>query len=157
VSDRPGSAEPRSEEPRPARAAAPRRAPAAEWEREVALAELFARGQRRARFAAYCWFGLAATGAIQSLRSDTGRPLLSFVLLGITGALALLLGAGVPAARWTAVVFTSARGFVGLQWAERLSEARSRAQLLAMSLLFLALAAVLLLDRSIAHYCRPRR
>jgi hypothetical protein len=156
VSERSGSAEPRSAEPSSAGPRSPHLAKATEWEREVALAELFARGRKRTRIAAYAWVGLAANGALQSLRSDTGRPLLSFALLGLTGVLALMLGAGMPVARWTAVLFTSARGLVGLQWAERLSEARSRAHLLVMSVLFLALAAALLLDRSIAHYCRPK-
>ncbi|MBL8900538.1 MAG: hypothetical protein JNM84_23105 [Planctomycetes bacterium] len=136
-----------------ARPAALPRDPRAALERDAAL---FARGRKRARVAAGCWIAIAIFGAVQSLLSDAGRPLLSFTLLGITVALALMLGAGMPVARWSAVLFTSARGLIGLQWAERLTEARSRTQLLAISLLFLALAAVLLFDRSIAHYCRSR-
>ncbi|MBK9388240.1 MAG: hypothetical protein IPN34_25760 [Planctomycetes bacterium] len=133
---------------------APSRAAA---EREAALAATKQRGRRRARLAAAAWAAIAVEGAVRAFWTATGQPWLSLGLLAITVALALQLAAGAPAARWAAVIFTSARGMVGLQWAERVATPGARSYLLCISIAYLVLAAVLLFDSSIAHHCRRSR
>jgi hypothetical protein len=154
VSQGAGSAEPEPESSgaRPRATALPLSRAAAE--REAALAATKQRGRRRARLAAAAWIAIAVEGAVRALWAATGQPWLSLALLGITVALALQLAAGVTAARWAGVLFASARGMVGLQWAERVETPGARSYLLCISIAYLVLAAVLLFDKSIAHYCR---
>lgn len=127
-----------------------------EGEREFRFAKQYQQGRAIARTAAASMVALALVTFVQALFTASGRPALSIGLLLVTSVLGYQLAVGNPWARWISIVFTSARGMVGIQWLERLEHSSTRMQVVVISVAYLAIAAVLLFGKSVELYCRAQ-